>query len=81
MSYGPYTLKIGDLTLEVVGTYERDAGRDRMWVDEVRLLVGDRMVDLGDLLEAIQRDRPYWYWADWAGERVVEDVRRSKEAA
>ena len=83
MSYGSYELKVGDLTLEVVGTYERSEGgdQDQMWVDEVRLMVGDRMVDLSDLLEAIQKDRPHWYWADWAGKVVVEDVRRSRQEA
>jgi hypothetical protein len=81
MSYGPYQLKVGNLTLEVVGTYERDGRSERMWVDEVRLQVGDKMVDLGDLLEAVQKDRPSWYWADWAGEQVIADIRRSREAA
>ena len=83
MSYGPYELKVGDLTLEVVGTYERSEGgyQDQMLVDEVRLMVGDRMVDLSDLLEAIQKDRPHWYWAGWAGKMVVEDVRRSRQEA
>ena len=77
----PYTLKVGDLTLEVYGDYERDGRYERMWVDEVRLVVGTTSVGLTDLLQAIQKDRPGWYWADWAGEQVVEDIRRSREAA
>ena len=36
MSYGPYELKVGDLTLKVVGTYERSEGgyQDQMWIDQ-----------------------------------------------
>ena len=81
MSYGPYQLKVGDLTLEIEGTFEADRWHPRMWVDSVRLVHGEERIDLSDLLEAIQRRHLGWYWADWAEERVVEDIKRSREAA
>jgi hypothetical protein len=81
MSCGPYQLKVGDLTLEVEGTFEADRWCPKFWVDSAHLLHGDERIDLDDLLEAVQRSHRGWYWRDWLEERVVDDIKRAREVA
>jgi hypothetical protein len=81
MSYGPCQLRIGDLLLEVEGTVEHDRWQPRVWVDTVHLIHGSERIDISDLLEGVERNRPGWHWRDWLEERVVDDIKRAREVA